>query len=235
MKKNNPGFLFPFDFTIFMAIICRDALRRQLKAIREKEKQVTVPYYFYMQDQSKYLENIWSTLNQRRREGETYPLRILILGPSNDGTIEYETRCNIRDKLQALGHGAFFPEELSIQSGAWSDELLAEIVMQAQEAHVIIMIYRTRGTQSERDILMNDMIDNPCFAQKAIIFVEEEMYSKIKESLTGQDWERMRKVSDVQLYNVNDLPDKIVKKAEDITQKLRRKVYVRNLLKGAIT
>ncbi len=181
-----------------------------------------------------YWEQIWSTLKQRRREGETHPLRILILGPSNDGTIEYRIRCSLREKLQELGHGAVFPEDLCQQDDAWGDELLAEIVMQAKEAHVIIMVYRSRGTQSERDILMTDILDNPGFAQKSIIFVEEKMYARIKESVTGQDWERMSKVTEVNVYQTTKQPEDIVNRVQDITQKLRRRVYVRNLLKGAI-
>lgn len=178
-------------------------------------------------------EQIWSTLSQRRKEGEKHPLRILILGPSDDGTIEYETRCRLRENLQEAGHGAVFPEDLCKQKDAWGDELLAEIVMQAQEAHVIIMIYRSRGTQSERDILMSDILDNFGFAQKSIVFVEETMYAKLKESVTGQDWENMSKVAQVHTYQTTKQPEDIVNKVQDITQKLRRRVYVRNLLKGA--
>jgi len=181
-----------------------------------------------------YWETIWSTLEQRRKEGEKYPLRILILGPQEDGTIEYKTRCMLREKLQKLGHGAVFPEDLCKQDGAWSDELLAEIVMQAQEAHVIIMIYRSRGTQSERDILMSNILDNFAFAQKSIVFVENAMLTKLKESVTGQDWENMSKVAEVHTYQATEQPEEIVNKVKDITQKLRRQVYVRYLLKGAI-
>lgn len=179
-------------------------------------------------------EKIWSTLEQRRKEGEKYPLRILILGPRDDGTIEYKTRCILREKLQELGHGAVFPEDLCKQDGAWGDELLGEIVMQAQEAHVIIMIYRSRGTQSERDILMSDILNNFVIAQKSIVFVEDTMFTKLKESVTGQDWENMSKVAQVHTYQATEQPEEIVNKVKAITQKLRRRVYVRNLLKGAI-
>jgi hypothetical protein len=143
-------------------------------------------------------------------------------------------RCKLREKLQELGHGAVFPEDLCDQDDAWNDELLAEIVMQAQEAHVIIMIYRSRGTQSERDIFMNDILNNVGFAQKSIIFIEESMHAKLKKSVTGQDWERMGKVAEVQIYKTNEQPEHIVNNVKTITQKLRRRVYVRDLLKGAI-
>jgi hypothetical protein len=181
-----------------------------------------------------HIEHIWSVLKQRRKEGEEYPLRILIMGPADDGTIEYKTRCKLKKILQNLGHGAVFPEDLCKQAGAWDDELLGEVIIQAREAHIIIMIYRTRGTQSERDILMSDILNNPGFAQKSIVFIEEAMLEKVKNSVTGQDWENMSKVTEIHTYQKTKLPKDIVDNVQVITQKLRRRVYVRDILRGAI-
>jgi hypothetical protein len=185
-----------------------------------------------------HLDVIWSRLKERRREGECFPLRILILGPSDDASFERTLRCRVKEQLTKLGHGAVFPEDLCEQDGAWKDDILSDIVMQAKEADCIIMIYKTRGTQSERDILMSGLLDNHQFAQKSIVFVGSTIYKQIKISLTGQDWERLGKVAEVHVFDDTNsyegIEPRILTTVEERTQNLRRLVYVRGLLKGSI-
>jgi hypothetical protein len=106
----------------------------------------------------------------------------------------------------------------------------------AKEADVIIMIYRTRGTQSERDLLLSGLLDNPEFALKAMVFVAREMYDIVRRSLTGQDW--LRGVAEVHPYEVsgdgNEATERILTIVRERTHKLRRLAYVRGLLKGTI-
>jgi hypothetical protein len=180
-------------------------------------------------------EEHWKTLSERRRAGERHPLRVLVLGPSDDGSAEREIRCAVRVELSTLGHSAVFPEDLCEQEDAWKDDVLSDIVLQAKEADVIIMIYRTRGTQSERDLLLNGLFDNPEFAHKAIVFISKQMFETVRRSLTGQDW--LRGVAEVHPYEAGDVHepmDRILNIVRERTHQLRRLAYVRGLLKGTI-
>ncbi len=183
-------------------------------------------------------ELIWETLQHRRKEGERFALRILILGPADDGSVEREIRCAIKEELLRLEHGAVFPEDLCKQNDAWKDNILADIVMQAKEAELIIIVYRTRGTQSERDIFLNRLLDNHEFAIKTIILVGGRMRKSIMHSLTGQDWEGMSKVAEVYEYDnaleFEAIRAEIIEYIRKRTMELRRLAYVRGLLKGAI-
>ena len=183
-------------------------------------------------------QQIWNRIKERRREGDNHPLRILILGPSDDGSFERAIRCKVKDELIKLGHGAVFPEDLCEQEGAWKEDILSDIVLQAREADAIIMIYRTRGTQSERDMLMNSLLDNYGFAQKSFLFIGETLHKAVNKSLTGQDWNRIARVAKIHTYNdSNDYEgaeEFILDTIRLQTQALRRLVYVRGILKGTI-
>lgn len=169
-----------------------------------------------------YRAKTWNKLAVHRNNAAEYALNILILGPSNDGTIEYITRCNIRDELQKLGHDARFGEDLHNQTDALPNPV-DDLTLQAASADLIIMMYKSRGTQTERDILLS----NDYFARKAIIFIEETLYEVVSKSVSGEDWKLMGKVADILKYNSQDIPNTIIKAVVQKTDTLRKQAYAR--------
>jgi hypothetical protein len=192
------------------------------------------PEFFGYVSQAKILgmgksEQAFRKLKEHRESAATYPLDVLVWGPSEDGSIEYETRRALRDKLVELGYNARFSEDLCEDPEALRDPLDDEF-LQATAAHVIIMIYGSRGTQTERDmILTKDSV-----AAKAIIFVEETLSDVVRKSLAGQSWRRTSDLAKVILYKRSELPDGILEEACDLLQEMRKTVYVRDLRNGDI-
>ena len=125
----------------------------------------------------------WSVLQQHRHKAATYPLNVLIWGPSYDASREYRARLYLRQKLKALGHDAQFSEELCTEPNALDDPMKDEH-LQAASAHVIVMIYGSRGTQTERDYILTERD----LAGKAIILIEKQLYERVKtRSLAGKN------------------------------------------------
>ncbi len=167
---------------------------------------------------------IWGKLEEHRLKAANHPLQILILGPSNDGTPEYKTRCKLRNRLREWGHNAAFGEDLHSQPQALSNPV-DDLVLQAASAHLIIMIYCSRGTQTERDVLLS----NQHFAAKSIVFVENSVLNTIKTSLTGKDWELMDRVTEVVKYSKRRLSKCTVDTVYERTEELRRQAYARTI------
>ncbi len=174
-------------------------------------------------------EEIWDKLEEHRRKAACCPLRILILGPSNDGSIEYKTRCKLRKKLIDFGHKPAFGEDLHRQSKALKNPI-DDLTLQADSAHVIIMIYSSRGTQTERDVLLS----NRNFADNSIVFVEKGLFKQIKTSLAGEDWKLMSKVAEVITYSQDQLPEYVINVVSERTEELRKQVYARTVRYGDI-
>ena len=172
---------------------------------------------------------IWSKLEEHRLKAASHPLQILILGPSSDGTAEFKTRCKLRTRLREWGHKAAFGEDLHSQPQALSNPV-DDLVLQAASAHLIIMIYCSRGTQTERDVLLS----NQAFAAKSIVFVQNSVLNTIKTSLTGKDWELMDKVAEVVKYSKRRLSKCTVEMVYERTEELRRQVYARTIKYGRI-
>ena len=174
-------------------------------------------------------QEIWDKLEEHRRKASAYPLQILILGPSKDGSAEYKTRCKLQKKLLTLGHKAAFGEELHQQSKALTNPI-DDLTLQADSAHLIIMIYRSRGTQTERDLLLS----NKNFANKSIVFIEESLLDQISKSLAGEDWKLMSEVAEVIKYRQGQLSKCVIQVAYERTKELRRQVYARSVRYGGI-
>jgi len=178
----------------------------------------------------KLKKQMWWKLERHRQEAASYSLEILILGPCDDGSPEYKTRCKVRQQLRAWGHNAAFGEELHEQSDALPNPI-DDLTLQAESAHLIVMFYYSRGTQTERDVLLS----NRYFADKSIIFVEESMFAKITHSVSSKDWKLMSKAAEIITYSRPDLPKIAVKKIRGRTEELRREAYARDLrYKGAL-
>jgi len=176
-----------------------------------------------------YRKVIWEKLEEHRIKAASYPLRILILGPSNDGSVEFKTRCKLRKKLFEWEHKPAFGEDLHNQPEALTNPI-DDLRLQAASAPLIIMIYKSRGTQSERDLLLS----NINFANKSIVFVEDSLFDQISRSLTGEDWKLMNEVAEVIRYKRSRLSKCIIDIVHERTEDLRKQVYARAIRYGGI-
>lgn len=169
-----------------------------------------------------YRQKTWNKLELHRSNAAAHALNILVLGPADDGTIEHATRCSVRDELLKLGHDARFGEDLHNQKNALPNPV-DDLTLQADSADLILMIFKSRGTQTERDILLS----NNYFANKAIIFIENSLYDTVSKSVSGEDWKLMEKAAQIIKYKVSDLPDVVINEVSQKTDILRKQAYAR--------
>lgn len=166
----------------------------------------------------------WERLKKHRTSAAAFRLDVLVWGPSDDGSPEYKARCKIRDELEKRGHNASFSEELCEESDSLGNALDDEYI-QADSAHAIIVIYKSRGTQTERD----KFLDKPWIATKTYVLVSEEVLGSIKGSLISDNWQEMARMAEVFEYRgPEELEEKVMHVCDKI-DKLRQKYYVKHL------
>jgi hypothetical protein len=161
-------------------------------------------------------KNVDSTrgeLDQLRKEAKNTPLSILVWGPEDDGSEEYVARCNVRDELNKIGHDAIFSEELCRQENALDDPIQDEI-LQARSFDAIVIIYGSRGTQTELDRII---VPFKKIARKTTIIVKESMLSSINSSLSSKSWQELNR--DAEIINYSKLP-----LGEDILERIRKRI-----------
>jgi hypothetical protein len=167
----------------------------------------------------------WHLLRQHRELAARYPLNILIWGPGKDKSVEYRTRVRLRQVLLEMGHNAQFSEDLCDEPGALNDPLNDER-LQAEAAHVIVMLYGSRGTQTERDVILTERE----IACKAIVLVEKNMYQQLlPNSVAGKSWEEMGRTAKIIPFSKRDLPKGVVADVCKLTEEIRCACYVRDL------
>ncbi len=165
-------------------------------------------------------------LDQLRKAAYNFPLSILVWGPSEDGgdKEEYNARCAIRDKLIEVGHHARFSEDLCNHENALDDPIDDE-KLQAKVTDAIIMIYKSRGTQTEVDRILHSQRE---IAQKTIILVEESIQRSIHRSISGKSWLRLSgEVDKVITYPKLPLDKSIIDKIYNLMEKKRQTEYVK--------
>ncbi len=169
-------------------------------------------------------QEAWERLKAHRASAASFKLDVLIWGPSDDGSPEYEARCKIRDRLRKCGHNADFSEDLCDSPEALLDPLHDEF-LQAEAADAIIMIYGTRGTQTEIDKILNDQL----IALKAYVLIEEQVHSTVHTSVSSESWKRMALNAKVIVYKGQG---SILGKVDEVCaeiEKLRKERYVKEL------
>lgn len=107
-------------------------------------------------------------------------------------------------------------------------------MLQALEAHLIVIIYCSSCLQSKHKRYIDEILSNRQLAAKAIVYVNELIYTDSGEVLRGPDWEQMSLIAQVYPYRKSNLPDQIIDHVLARTQKLRQQVYVRDVLRGEI-
>ncbi|MCB9220131.1 MAG: hypothetical protein H6610_11820 [Ignavibacteriales bacterium] len=127
----------------------------------------------------------WEVIDKHRSEARKTKFDILIWGPSTTDDQLFSVRDKIKTYLNSLGHSAKFSEDL-INEGmnkAAPDPIIDEF-FHADAAHIIIVLYRSRGTQTEFDRILK----YEKFARKTLIFVEEYLWEKLQSSLSKSSW-----------------------------------------------
>lgn len=170
----------------------------------------------------------WDRVQKRYEEAATYPLAILVWGPAEDDSIEYRKRCEIREALRRDGHQASFSEELQPPDGDWNP-LDAEL-LQAEECDLIVVLYGSRGTQSEVDTLLTQRD----FAWKAAIFIAAEQYPRVMSSASKGTWEDLgRRSQRIFQYTDAELEQcLVVTQAVELARKARIAAYVASVRGG---
>ncbi len=97
----------------------------------------------------------WKKVDIHRRRARQIPLNILVWGPSHKDRKGYALRMNIRNYLNKNGHSAKFSEELFKEGNikAATDPLIDEI-FHADAANLIVVLYGSKGTQTEFDKIL---------------------------------------------------------------------------------
>ena len=164
----------------------------------------------------------WSRLNEHRRAAAKYPLDILVWGPGEGDGLEYKKRCELRDTLKQAGHNAAFSEELIPQDSPVGDPLDEEL-LQADAAHLIVVMYGSRGTQSETDTLLDDSR----FASKALIFIHKDTFQRVQNSVAKGLWQKLRRHAEIIPYTTEELEAcMVVKQAYEFADKARWTAYI---------
>lgn len=176
----------------------------------------------YKNDESDFAQG---NLDQQRKAAHNFPLSILVWGPSEDGddNDEYIARCAIRDKLHEVGHNVKFSEDLCNHQNALDDPIDDE-KLQAEVADAIIMVYKSRGTQTEVDRILHSRRE---IAQKTIILVDERVQNSINNSFSGKSWLKLSsEANEVITYSKLPLDSIMMDKICGCMQKIRERKYV---------
>lgn len=129
----------------------------------------------------------WEQIEEHRIKARQVYFDILVWGPSVEDGAGHKLRRAIRDHLTDKGHSAKFSEEFTNEGRPAPDPIVDEY-FQVDAAHLVVVLYGSRGTQTEVDVLL----ESEDFARKSIILLSEEIYSRIMKSLSAYKWKNFK-------------------------------------------
>lgn len=165
----------------------------------------------------------WEEIDKHRSNARAIKFDILIWGPSAKDKELYPIRIKIKDYLNQLGHSAKFSEDL-IKEGLdkSAPDPITDEFFHADAAHLIIVLYRTRGTQTEFDRILK----YEKYARKSLIFVEEYLWEELLFTISQYSWNNLEK----QVQRINTYSEQIIINfIKDFIEKLQFAEYLRNL------
>ena len=122
----------------------------------------------------------WEKIDEHRRNARNTKLDILIWGSSESDPELYKIRREIQNYLQEQGHSAKFSEELVNEGKVkTSPDNLIDEFFHADSADLIILLYKSRGTQTE----LERILKYGKFAKKCFVFMELEMWNILQSTL----------------------------------------------------
>ncbi len=164
----------------------------------------------------------WEIIDKHRSKARSISFDILIWGPSNDDSLMYSIRKEIKEYCLKFGHSAKFSEEL-INEGNYKSapNPLTDEFFHADAANLIIVLYKSRGTQTEYDRILK----YERFYKKSLIFIESGTYKKISRSISGVEWlKNSENLLIINEFNSMEILEKINNHIEELqfTQYLRK-------------
>ena len=165
----------------------------------------------------------WEIIDIHRLSARKITFDILIWGPSEEHSYLYTLRKEIKDYCTNSGHSAKFSEELILEGNIKSaPNPLTDEFFHADAANLIIVLYESRGTQTEYDRILK----YNKFIGKSLIFVEIAMWEKISISLSGFEWTKNnRNLSIIGKFNSKE----IIKTIHNHLEELQFSEYLRSL------
>jgi hypothetical protein len=170
-------------------------------------------------------------LGEHRRLAHTYPLNVLVWGASKNDPDSYKARCDVRDILQQKEHNAYFSEDLCKDILSLNDSVYDEI-LQARSADAIVVVYESRGTQTEVERIL---IGNYELISKTIVIIQNDTLSTVQDSLSGFSWKTDIEPRSLDVIKFEQLPltPEILEKICVPLEGLRQKEYVKKIMYGA--
>jgi hypothetical protein len=165
----------------------------------------------------------WEIIDRHRENARKITFDILIWGPAKEDCELYSIRNEIKDFCSKAGHSAKFSEEL-IHEGTCkpAPNPLTDEVFHADAASIIIVLYESRGTQTEYDRILK----YNKFINKSLIFIEVSTWDKIRNSLSGFEWSKKRhNVVILDKFNSYE----IIRSLNNYLEELQFSEYLRNL------
>ncbi len=172
------------------------------------------------------------TLNKLRKLARNQPLNVLVWGAGDTGKDAglYQARCDVRKALEERKHSTYFSEELCEHETSLNDPLKDE-TLQAHIADAIVLVYGSRGTQTEMDKILSG--DQTLIA-KTIMVIEEKTLSGALASVSRINWENdiMPRAMKVIRYEQLPLKSEKLKEICNPLEDMRQKKYVEDQLVG---
>ncbi len=165
------------------------------------------------------------SIDEHRRKARQIYFRVLVWGPSAQDNTGYKLRLAIRDHLALNGHSAKFSEEL-IKEGKVkpAPNPIHDETIHATVADLILVLYQSRGTQTEVDKILSDSD----LARKAVVLIEETTWNRLMQSVSRFQWEKFRgiilKFADDHFDNFN-----ICGKLDEVIENLQFNEYIDRL------
>jgi len=128
----------------------------------------------------------WEKIKKHRKAARKISFDILIWGPSQTDREGYKLRFAIKKHLANKGHSVKFSEELITERDVPpAPDPVTDEMFHADAANIIIVLYGSRGTQTEFDKILK----YEAFARKSVIVVDKATWDLVtKRGLAGYSW-----------------------------------------------
>lgn len=179
-------------------------------------------------DNTEFIE----ALIKHRKLARIQPLDVLVWGAGETGTDNelYQARCAVRKALEERKHRTYFSEELCEHETSLNASLHDETI-QAHMIDAIVLVYGSRGTQTEIDRILSG--DQKLIA-KTIMVIEEKTLANVLCSISGTYWKSdvMPRAMKVIRYEQLPLKSEKLKEICNPLEDMRQKKYVEDQFVG---
>ena len=168
----------------------------------------------------------WEKIIEHRTAARKISFRILVWGPSKADRVGYKLRLAIKKHLAKNGHSAKFSEELFKKSIVPPPpNPIADEVFHADAADIIIVLYGSRGSQTEFEMILK----YDALARKSVLVVDKKTWDVVtKKGLAGYNWKNFK--GEILIIPKSQLKAQIVcSKIDKLLEKFQFAEYIKNL------